>query len=116
MRLVDADRLTDFFWLPSSGTDEVIDEYIAKYPELKTESLESCQALCRDMIQGLINVIDKQPTAYDIDKVIEQLQHQIDQYRRRADKAKQRGYNSESYHNYGKACSYEHALEIVRGE
>lgn len=61
-------------------------------------------------------MLDKQPTAYDIDKVIEQLQRQVEQYRRRAEEAKQRGYNSESYHNYGKACSYEHALEIVRGE
>lgn len=61
-------------------------------------------------------VIDEMPTAYDIDKVIEQLQRQVEQYRRRAEGTKQRGYNSASYHNYGKAHSYEHALEIVRGE
>lgn len=61
-------------------------------------------------------VIDEMPTAYDVDKVVEQLQHQIDQYRRRADKAKQVRGTHESYHNYSKACSYEHALEIVRGE
>lgn len=61
-------------------------------------------------------IIDKQPTAYDIDKVVEQLQHQIDQYRRRAEEAKQIECISESYYNYGKAHSYEYALEIVRGE
>lgn len=61
-------------------------------------------------------VIDEMPTAYDVDKVVEQLQHQIDQYRRRADKAKQIECISESYYNYGKAYSYECALEIVRGE
>lgn len=61
-------------------------------------------------------IIDKQPTAYDVDKVIEQLQCQIEQYRRRADKAKQIECISESYYNYGKAHSYEYALEIVRGE
>lgn len=115
MRLIDADSLMEFFWLPTSGTDEVIDEYIAKYPELETEYW-TCRALCRDMIQGLINVIDTEPTAYDIDRVIEQLQRQIDQYRRRAKEANQRGYTHESYHNHGKACSYECALEIVRGK
>lgn len=61
-------------------------------------------------------VIDEMPTAYDIDKIIEQLQHQIEQYRMRADKAKQIECISESYYNYGKAHSYEYALEIVRGE
>lgn len=61
-------------------------------------------------------IIDKQPTAYDIDKVIEQLQQQIDQYNRRAEKAGLAGLVYECRHNYGKACSYECALEIVRGE
>lgn len=67
-------------------------------------------------VEVMYQIIDEQPTVYDIDKVIEQLQHQIDQYRRRADKAKQIGCISESYYNYGKAHSYEYALEIVKGE
>lgn len=61
-------------------------------------------------------VIDEMPTAYDVDKVIEQLQRQVEQYRRRAEEAKQIECISESYYNYGKAHSYEYALEIVRGE
>lgn len=61
-------------------------------------------------------IIDKQPTAYDVDKVIEQLQRQVEQYRMRAEEAKQMGGTHESYHNYSKAHSYEYALEIVRGE
>lgn len=64
----------------------------------------------------VINWIEQQPTAYDIDKVIEQLQRQVDQYHRRAKEAGLAGCAYESCHNYSKACSYECALEIVRGE
>lgn len=60
-------------------------------------------------------VIDEMPTAYDVDKVIEQLKHQIDLHRRRAERVKLAEYEYYSRYNNGKACSYEHALEIVRG-
>lgn len=115
MRLIDADRLTYFFWLPSSGIDEVIDEYIAKYPKLKTEYLESCQALCRDMIQGLINVIDTEPTVYDKGELIWELE-------RRADKAENDAnayFGKQNQQLYllhaGRAEGIKEAVEIVRG-
>ena len=61
-------------------------------------------------------VTDEMPTAFDKDKVIEQLQRQVDQYHRRAKEAGLAGCAYESCHNYSKACSYECAIEIVRGE
>ena len=88
MRLIDADRLKEVVSRNFSHTG-------------------GAEVMCQ--------IIDKQPTAYDIDKVIEQLRRQIEQYRRRAEKAKQIECISESYYNYGKAHSYEYALEIVRG-
>lgn len=36
--------------------------------------------MCRDLIQGLINVIDTEPTAYDIDKVVKRLDKASDCY------------------------------------
>lgn len=54
-------------------------------------------------------------TAYDMDKVVEQLEQQKNQYFRRAEEIKNGfGENSESEKNYGKACSYEYAIEIVK--
>lgn len=61
----------------------------------------------------LIETINAQPTAYDMKKVVEQLQQQANQYNRRdlelVEKSTEAG-----IHNKGKACSYEHAIEIVR--
>ena len=55
------------------------------------------------------------PTAYDMDKVVKQLDQQKRQYFRRAEEIKNKfGENYESQKNYGKACSYEHAIEIVK--
>lgn len=54
-------------------------------------------------------------TAYDMDKVVEQLEQQKSQYFRRAEEIKNGfGENSESEKNYGKAYSYEYAIEIVK--
>lgn len=55
------------------------------------------------------------PTAYDVDKVVEQLEQQKNQYFSRAEEIKNKfGENYESQKNYGKACSYDHAIEIVK--
>ena len=55
--------------------------------------------------QALIDRIDAQPTAYDVDKVVEQLENER--------KFWENAYDS----NLGKekARSYEHAIEIVKG-
>lgn len=89
MRLIDADRLK-----------EVLDRNFSH--------TGGAEVMCQ--------IIDKQPTAYDIDKVVEQLRRQVDQHHRRAKEAGLAGYAYESSHNFSKACSYECALEIVRGE
>ena len=53
------------------------------------------------------------PTAYDVEKVVEQLQQQANQYNRRALELVKKSTEA-GVHNKGKACSYEHAIEIVR--
>lgn len=70
---------------------------------------------CEEVCMGYANIMCIEP-AFDKDKVIEQLQRQVEQHHRRAKEAGLAGYAYESSHNYSKACSYECALEIVRGE
>lgn len=57
--------------------------------------------------------IDEQPTSYNVEKVVAELEKQAEQYNRRArelvDKSTEAG-----IHNKGKACSYEHAIDIVK--
>lgn len=92
MRLIDADKVLKFM----SGKLEMQELYLPIH------------------LKELVT--DEMPTAYDVDKVIEQLQRQVDQYHGRAKEAGLAGCAYESCHNYSKACSYECALEIVRGE
>jgi hypothetical protein len=68
----------------------------------KLESVDFSE--CTDLME-IMNVIDAQPTAYDVDAVVEQLENE----RKFWDNA----YDS----NLGKekARSYEHAIDIVKG-
>lgn len=63
------------------------------------------QTSSEDMFYVLAQKIDQQPTAYDTDKVVEQLENER--------KFWENAYDS----NLGKekARSYEHAIEIVKG-
>lgn len=63
------------------------------------------QTSSEDMFYALAQKIDQQPTAYDPDKVVEQLENER--------KFWENAYDS----NLGKekARSYEHAIEIVKG-
>lgn len=62
------------------------------------------------------DLIDRQPTAYDVDAVEEQLKQQAEQYRKRGFEHEQKGFSAMADKYYGKQCSYLHAIEIVRGE
>lgn len=63
------------------------------------------QTSSEDMFYALAQKIDQQPTAYDTDKVVEQLENER--------KFWENAYDS----NLGKekARSYEHAIEIMKG-
>jgi hypothetical protein len=58
-------------------------------------------------------IVSNQVIAYDVEKVVEQLQQQANQYNRRALELVEKSTEA-GIHNKGKACSYEHAIEIVR--
>lgn len=63
------------------------------------------QTSSEDMFYALAQKIDQQPTAYDTDKVVEQLENE----RKFWENAYNRNWGKE------KARSYEHAIEIVKG-
>lgn len=97
-RLIDADKLKDFlFDLESNASSD------------KTKSV------INDMLhEAFIKFIDEQQTAYDVDKVVNILQQQAEQYRGRAEKYAVAGVNNEVEHMAGKAASYEYAIDIVK--
>lgn len=63
------------------------------------------QTSSEDMFYALAQKIDQHPTAYDTDKVVEQLENE----RKFWENAYKRNLGKE------KARSYEHAIEIVKG-
>lgn len=66
-----------------------------------------CNAMCK--------LIDNQPTAFDVNKVIEQLEQQKEQYLQRCKEIEsQFGENYESQRCFSKACSYDHSIQIVK--
>ena len=71
------------------------------------------QQYSKMQLKGILEFMEKQPTAYDVEKVVEQLQQQANQYNRRALELVEKSTEA-GIHNKGKACSYEHAINIVR--
>ena len=67
-RLIDADSLDSFFYSETSGTDEMIDDAVMKYPEMEIEFSDDCRALCKDIIEMCRNVIKTEPTACDMEQ------------------------------------------------
>lgn len=55
-----------------------------------------------------------QPTACDVDKVVEQLEQQAEQYHARANEYAIKGIDRQCEHMAGKACSYDYAIEIIK--
>lgn len=77
MRLIDADAIRNFPFNETSGTEDMIEDWIEKAGFDKVTQCEfedELHELCRLVIHGMINVIDTEPTAYDVDKVVEELE------------------------------------------
>ena len=95
-RLIDADALIDV--LKNRATNEAIMGYMTAY----------------DVTNSIIDEVEEQPTAYDVEKVVEELERQAEQERNRGFECEQKGYSAMADKHYGKYCSYEYATEIVR--
>lgn len=58
--------------------------------------------------------LKNQPVAYDVDKVVEQLNQQAEQYRARANEFALKDMTRQCEYMKGKLYSYEHAIEIAK--
>ena len=82
MRLIDAERIEDFAYEPEFGTKDVIEDWIEETNipfDVKVEYEEELRKLCWKVIQGCMNITKTEPTAYDIEKVMEKLE-ELQQY------------------------------------
>ena len=62
----------------------------------------------------LLDEVSDLPVAYDVEKVIDKLSQQAEQYHARANEFAQKGIDKQHEYMTGKAYSYEHAIEIVK--
>ena len=75
MRLIDASELKDFFFSETSGTEEIIHDLMQKHGLNYANGIneDTVMYFAIDFLERVQNVIDTQPTAYDPDKVVDQL-------------------------------------------
>lgn len=75
-RLIDADHVKDFFFSETSGTEDVIQDLMDTHGLDYANDIneEVIMAFAKDLLKAVQNVIDTEPTAYDTDKVVEQLE------------------------------------------
>ena len=66
------------------------------------------------MIEDLVKLLDNQPTAYDVDKVVEKLE-EVGQKMSESKSMQKYGESSPANHRYYKAVSVKRAIEIVNG-
>lgn len=74
-RLIDANELNDFFFSETSGTEEIIRDLMITHGLDYANGVneDSVMDFATDLLKKVQNVINTQPTAYDPDKVVEQL-------------------------------------------
>lgn len=75
MRLIDASELKDFFFSETSATEEIIQDLMQKHGLNYANGVneDTVMYFAIDFLERVQNVIDTQPTAYDPDKVVDQL-------------------------------------------
>ena len=80
------------------------------------KDIKACTMSCGTLINTntMLALLDKYPTAYNVDAVVTELEHQAEQYRNRGFEHEQKGFSAMADKYYGKQWSYLHAIEIVR--
>lgn len=115
-RLIDADHVKDFFFSETSGTEDVIRDLMNTHGLDYANDIneEVIMAFAKDLLKAVQNVIDTEPTAYDPDKVVEQLEKKIQTHARCIEYEKKNGTITEEFQQ-GKAVEVlKKAVEIVK--
>lgn len=81
-RLIDADELSDFLFSETSGTEEIIHDLMQKHGLNYANGVneDAVMDFAIDLLKKAQNVIDTQPTAYNPDKAVEQLEKEFKKY------------------------------------
>lgn len=77
MRLIDADKLENYAYEPEFGIKDEIENWVDEINipvNLKVEYEEELRELCWKVLKSCMNVIKTEPTAYDVDKVVERME------------------------------------------
>ena len=75
-RLIDAEKLKNFFFSETSGTEDIIRDLMDAHGLDYVNDIDedAVMAFAEDLLKAVQNVIDTEPTAYDPYKVVEQLE------------------------------------------
>lgn len=76
MRLIDADSVKDFFFSETSGTEETISDLAEKHnlTYLNDVNEDEVMSFAKDLLEAVQNVIETEPIACDLDKIVVQLE------------------------------------------
>lgn len=76
MKLIDAEKLKNFFFSETSGTEDIIRDLMNAHGLDYVNDIDedAVMAFAEDLLKAVQNVIDTEQTAYDPDKVVEQLE------------------------------------------
>lgn len=83
MRVIDADLVKDFFFLETSGTEETIRDLAEKHnlTYLNNVNEDEVESFAKDLLKAVQNVIDTEPIAYDVDKIVEELTYESSRWK-----------------------------------
>lgn len=117
--LISREALMQFPYSPESGTDDMIENWITE-AGLCGESVdfdegiaEKARELCKLVIKGFVNIVETEPSAYDVEAVVEKLEEN-GQKMSEAKAIRPYAKHSPADHRYYKAISVKKAVEIVR--
>lgn len=100
MRLIDADGLVT----------KILEEH-----KKAEDTYDLCVDEVKDILCGIVSLIDEQPTAYDPDKVVEQLEKKIQTHKNCIEYEKKNGTVTEEFQQRKAVEVLEGAIVIVKG-
>ena len=106
MRLIDADKLI------SHLNDYALQESPS---DVDSQGKQKISTAVYKAIQNCINAVKEQPTVYDPDKVVEQLENKMQTHKRCIEYEKKNGTVTEEFQQRKAVEVLEGAIEIVKG-
>lgn len=77
MRLVDARKIENFAHEGEFGTEDMVENWIGETDipvDIKAEYEEELKGLCWKVLEDCMNITKTEPTAYDLQQVVQQLE------------------------------------------